>query len=239
MEERRKQQENRKFSKALKSHKAKEKTEDKKRTLDAVKQWKKDKAHRYVQREGVERGSEERERQMQSKTKGRSASGSGQLGQKYARKGMQNVSIKIEILTLSPCLHTYHRGGTTGPLQDDDGLDDVLAGRSPGGRFGARGSGRGGAGGRGGGADGSRRMSKDKKYGFGGPKRHAKATDSKSLNDFSAFNPKKGKSFGPKGGGGGARGGKTGGGGRGGGGGAKKGGNRPGKTSRAKARTKR
>lgn len=48
VEERRKQQENRKFSKALKSHKAKEKTEDKKRTLDAVKQWKKDKAHRYV-----------------------------------------------------------------------------------------------------------------------------------------------------------------------------------------------
>lgn len=130
VEERRKQQENRKFSKALKSHKAKEKTEDKKRTLDAVKQWKKDKAHRG------------------------------------------------------------------GPLQDDDGLDDVLAGRSPGGLFGARGRGRGGRGGGAGGAEGSRRLSKDKKYGFGGPKRHAKATDSKSLNDFSAFNPKKGKSFG-------------------------------------------
>lgn len=80
-------------------------------------------------------------------------------------------------------------------------------------------------------------MSKDKKYGFGGPKRHLKLADSKSLNDFSAFNPKKGKAFGPKGGGGGARGGKSGGG-RG-GGGAKKGGNRPGKTSRAKMRTKR
>jgi hypothetical protein len=60
VEERRKQQENRKFSKALKSHKAKEKTEDKKRTLDAVKQWKKDKAHRYVQRGGREGASEER-----------------------------------------------------------------------------------------------------------------------------------------------------------------------------------
>ncbi len=48
VEERRKQQENRKFSKALKSHKAKEKTEDKRRTLDAVKAWKKDKAQRYV-----------------------------------------------------------------------------------------------------------------------------------------------------------------------------------------------
>ena len=56
VEERRKQQENRKFSKALKSHKAKEKTEDKKRTLDAVKQWKKDKAHRYVHREKRGRG---------------------------------------------------------------------------------------------------------------------------------------------------------------------------------------
>jgi len=56
VEERRKQQENRKFSKALKSHKAKEKTEDKKRTLDAVKQWKKDKAHRYVHGEGLDGG---------------------------------------------------------------------------------------------------------------------------------------------------------------------------------------
>lgn len=129
-----------------------------------------------------------------------------------------------------------HRGG---PLQDDDGLDDVLAGRSPRGLFGARGRGRGGRGGGAGGAEGSRRLSKDKKYGFGGPKRHAKATDSKSLNDFSAFNPKKGKSFGPKGGSGGARGGRRGGNARGRGGGAKKGGNRPGKTSRAKARTMR
>jgi len=59
VEERRKQQENRKFSKALKSHKAKEKTEDKKRTLDAVKQWKKDKAHRYVYREEGGRGKSE------------------------------------------------------------------------------------------------------------------------------------------------------------------------------------
>jgi regulator of replication initiation timing len=49
VEERRKQQENRKFSKALKSHKAKEKTEDKKKTLEAVNQWKKDRAQRYVE----------------------------------------------------------------------------------------------------------------------------------------------------------------------------------------------
>jgi len=149
------------------------------------------------------------------------------------------VSIHIRELTRIVSLLLIpinHRGG---PLQDDDGLDDVLAGRSPGGLFGARGRGRGGRGGGAGGAEGSRRLSKDKKYGFGGPKRHAKATDSKSLNDFSAFNPKKGKSFGPKGGSGGARGGRRGGNARGRGGGAKKGGNRPGKTSRAKARTKR
>ncbi len=41
VEERRKAQENRKFAKALKSHKAKEKGEDRKRTLDAVKEWQK------------------------------------------------------------------------------------------------------------------------------------------------------------------------------------------------------
>lgn len=58
VEERRKQQENRKFSTALKSHKAKEKHDDRKRTLEAVKQWKKDKLQRCVsytiiQQEGV------------------------------------------------------------------------------------------------------------------------------------------------------------------------------------------
>lgn len=68
VEERRKQQENRKFSKALKSHKAKEKTEDKKRTLDAVKQWKKDKAHRYVHGEGLDGGrGGEREKNTSSR----------------------------------------------------------------------------------------------------------------------------------------------------------------------------
>ena len=67
-----------------------------------------------------------------------------------------------------------------------------------------------------------KRQSKDKKYGFGGPKRKLKQADSKSLNDFTAFNPKKGKASGP--------------------GGAKKGGgaggNRPGKTTRLKNRMK-
>jgi rRNA-processing protein EBP2 len=54
VEERRKAQENRKFSKALKSHKAKEKGDDRKRTLDAVKEWQKQsKAKRCV---GVECG---------------------------------------------------------------------------------------------------------------------------------------------------------------------------------------
>lgn len=41
VEERRKAQESRKFAKAAKSHKAKEKSEDRKRTLDAVKEWQK------------------------------------------------------------------------------------------------------------------------------------------------------------------------------------------------------
>ncbi len=87
----------------------------------------------------------------------------------------------------------------------------MLEGRSP--KFG-RGSG---------GAVNKRRQSKDKKYGFGGPKRKMKQADSKSLNDFSAFNPKKGKTFGGGRGGGGK-------------GGAKKGGSRPGKTARQKMR---
>lgn len=96
-------------------------------------------------------------------------------------------------------------------MPDDDGLDEVLAGRSPAGR------------GRGASGPNKRRQSKDKKYGFGGSARKAKQTDSKSLNDFSAFNPKKGKTFG------GAKGkGKK--------SGAKKGGNRPGKTTRQKMR---
>lgn len=119
-----------------------------------------------------------------------------------------------------------HSGGGQGLLEDDDGFDRVLAGRSPGGRFGAGAAGRGEGGGR---HDNSRRLSKDKKYGFGGPKRKLKQADTKSLNDFSTFNPKKGKTFGSKGG----RGGKKG------GGGAKKGGNRPGKTTRQKMRSKR
>lgn len=42
VEERRKAQENRKFAKAAKSHKAKEKSEDRKRTLNAVKEWQKE-----------------------------------------------------------------------------------------------------------------------------------------------------------------------------------------------------
>lgn len=95
---------------------------------------------------------------------------------------------------------------------DDDGLDDVLAGRT------------GNSGGKQKGQANKRRMAKDKKYGFGGPKRKLKQADSKSLNDFSSFNPKKGKVFG---------------GGKKKGGGAKKGKNRPGKTTRAKMRTKR
>lgn len=43
-----------------------------------------------------------------------------------------------------------------------------------------------------------KRLAKDKKYGFGGPKRTMKQNDRKSLNDFSDFNPKRGKSFGKK-----------------------------------------
>ena len=49
VEERRRQQESRKYAKAAKSHKAKEKTEDRKRTLDAVKEWqRRSKAQRWV-----------------------------------------------------------------------------------------------------------------------------------------------------------------------------------------------
>ena len=152
VEERRKAQENRKFSKALKSHKTKEKTEDRKRTLDAVKEW-----------------------QKQSKAK---------------------------------------RGGGQSLLPDrDEGLEDILEGRG-----GQQGQQRGGKP-----KPNKKRQGKDKKYGFGGPKRKLKQADSKSLNDFSAFNPKKGKAFG-----GAAK--RKGPGGK---------GNRPGKTARHKARTQR
>jgi hypothetical protein len=41
-------------------------------------------------------------------------------------------------------------------------------------------------------------MAKDKKYGFGGPKHLSKQNDKKSLNDFSSFNPKRGKATGGK-----------------------------------------
>ena len=112
-----------------------------------------------------------------------------------------------------------YRGGGQGLLQDDDGLDDVLEGRGGGG-------GRGGRGGRSG-PPNKKRMSKDKKFGFGGPKRKLKQTDSRSLNDLTSFNPKKGKVSGRGGGGaGGRKGAKKG-----------KGGNRPGKTARTKMRT--
>lgn len=155
VEERRKAQENRKFAKALKSHKAKEKTEDKKRTLDAVKEW-----------------------QKQSKAK---------------------------------------RGGGQSLLPDrDEGLEDILEGRGGGGG-GQHQQQRGGKP-----KPNKKRQAKDKKYGFGGPKRKLKQADSKSLNDFSGFNPKKGKVFGS-----GAR--RKGPGGK----------NRPGKTARNKARQQR
>jgi rRNA-processing protein EBP2 len=81
------------------------------------------------------------------------------------------------------------RGGQ-GLLPDDDGLDEAIdgggggKGRSPGGPH----------------KPNKRRLSKNKKYGFGGQKRKFKQNDSKSLNDFSAFNPKKGKATGGKGG---------------------------------------
>ena len=121
---------------------------------------------------------------------------------------------------LCACFIYKHRNTGQGLLQDDDGLDDVLEGRGGGG-------GGGSSRGRGGSEANKRRLSKDKKYGFGGPKQKMKKTDSRSLNDFTNFNPKKGKVTGGGRGGGGK--GKSGG---------KKGGNRPGKTARTKMRTK-
>lgn len=123
-------------------------------------------------------------------------------------------------------MHTNHaphvfnpnntRGGNSLLPDHDDGLDDILEGRG-----GQQQQQRGGKP-----KPNKKRIGKDKKYGFGGPKRKLKQADSKSLNDFSAFNPKKGKVFG---GGAGAK--------KGGGGG--KGKNRPGKTARQKARAQR
>eukprot|EP00968_Pinguiococcus_pyrenoidosus_P021372 scaffold2771_cov252-Pinguiococcus_pyrenoidosus.AAC.8 len=43
------------------------------------------------------------------------------------------------------------------------------------------------------GAGSAKRRAKDKKYGFGGRKKHAKRADRKSLNDMSDFDPKRGK----------------------------------------------
>lgn len=76
--------------------------------------------------------------------------------------------------------HCHYRSGQ-GLLPDNDGLDEVLD---------AKPSPRGGA--------NKKRMAKDKKYGFGGPKHLSKQNDKKSLNDFSSFNPKRGKATGGK-----------------------------------------
>jgi rRNA-processing protein EBP2 len=110
---------------------------------------------------------------------------------------------------------SQHSGGNSLLPDHDDGLEDILEGRGGGGQQQRGGKPR----------PNKKRQAKDKKFGFGGPKRKLKQADSKSLNDFSAFNPKKGKSFG---GGGGA--------------GAKRkgaGASRPGKTARHKARQQR
>ncbi|CAM9461623.1 unnamed protein product [Phaeothamnion confervicola] len=74
------------------------------------------------------------------------------------------------------------RGG--GPLPDNDGLDDYLNANGKRGRT---------DGGGGGPLSTKKRAAADRKYGFGGPTRYKKSTDSKSLNDFSSFDPKKGK----------------------------------------------
>ncbi|CAN0024430.1 unnamed protein product [Pylaiella littoralis] len=69
-----------------------------------------------------------------------------------------------------------------GPLEDDDGLDAVLAGN----KKGSRGGGPGGR--------NLKREGKDKKYGFGGKKREKGQSDPRSLNDLSDYNPKQGGS---------------------------------------------
>lgn len=115
------------------------------------------------------------------------------------------------------------RGG--GGLQDDDGLEGYLGAGNK-----RKRTDEGGAGGRGGGKGGpgagfgrNKRVAKDAKYGHGGiPGRLKKANDSKSINDMTNFNPKKGKIGAPTKGKGKGN----------------KGGSRPGKTLRDKARSK-
>ena len=67
----------------------------------------------------------------------------------------------------------------------DDGDDDEIQGLLKSGEKRRRGAGLQGP--------NKKRQARDRKYGFGGPKRGAKRGDAKSLNDFSSFDPRKGK----------------------------------------------
>jgi hypothetical protein len=96
-------------------------------------------------------------------------------GVSYSEEGTQ--------ITLGLMIGVYCGRAGQGLLPDDDGLDEALDGVRDAKRQRRDGPPQ----------PNKKRVYKNKKYGMGGPKRGAKKSDPKSLNDFSDFNPKRGK----------------------------------------------